>query len=228
MGMNGYDFFLGKTRFPVTPSKLELKIKGQNKTLTLINDGEINFLKLPGLTDISVDFLLPAADVYPFAEYPEGFQPPDYYLGILEDLKTKVQEDVMNGVTQFIVCRTTVSGELFDTNIKVSVEDYNIKESADEGRDIIVSLKLKQYKDFATKNLDVQTHSSGNVTATVARTRETANAPKASSVTVQSGDTLMALAKKYYGDGSRYLEIAKANGIDNPNLIITGQELKIP
>ena len=42
--------------------------------------------------------------------------------------------------------------------------------------------------------------------------------------TVKKGDTLSAIAKKY---GTTYQEIAKANGISNPNLIRTGQVLKI-
>ena len=42
--------------------------------------------------------------------------------------------------------------------------------------------------------------------------------------TVQNGDTLSEIAKKY---GTTYQEIAKANGISNPNLIQVGQVLKI-
>lgn len=44
------------------------------------------------------------------------------------------------------------------------------------------------------------------------------------SYTVKKGDTLSAIAKKY---GTTYQEIAKANGIANPNKIYTGQVLKI-
>jgi nucleoid-associated protein YgaU len=46
--------------------------------------------------------------------------------------------------------------------------------------------------------------------------------------TVQKGDTLWAIAKKYYGDGNKYTEIAKANNISNPNVISVGQKLLIP
>lgn len=45
---------------------------------------------------------------------------------------------------------------------------------------------------------------------------------------VQRGDTLSKIAVKYYGDANRYPEIARANGIRNPNLIKAGQRLKIP
>lgn len=44
--------------------------------------------------------------------------------------------------------------------------------------------------------------------------------------TVQGGDTLWAIAERFYGDGNRYGEIASASGISN--LIHPGQVLKIP
>jgi LysM repeat protein len=45
---------------------------------------------------------------------------------------------------------------------------------------------------------------------------------------VVSGDTLWAIAERFYGDGSQYPKIASANGIANPDLIMVGQELTIP
>ncbi|UCZ58211.1 LysM peptidoglycan-binding domain-containing protein [Mycolicibacterium phocaicum] len=52
--------------------------------------------------------------------------------------------------------------------------------------------------------------------------------PAARTYTVQSGDTLWAIAEQFYGDGNRYPEIAGASGIDNPDLIQPGQLLTIP
>jgi LysM repeat protein len=45
---------------------------------------------------------------------------------------------------------------------------------------------------------------------------------------VVSGDTLWAIAERFYGDGSQYPKIASANGIANPDLIMVGQVLTIP
>ena len=52
--------------------------------------------------------------------------------------------------------------------------------------------------------------------------------PSAKYHTVVKGDTLWAIAKKYYGNGNRYPEIARANNIVNPNIISVGQKLLIP
>ena len=46
--------------------------------------------------------------------------------------------------------------------------------------------------------------------------------------TVESGDTLWAIAEQFYGDGNKYQVIADASGISNPDLIQPGQVLTIP
>ena len=47
---------------------------------------------------------------------------------------------------------------------------------------------------------------------------------------VQSGDTLSKIAKEYYGDANRYMDIYNANTdqLSDPNKIQVGQELIIP
>jgi nucleoid-associated protein YgaU len=52
--------------------------------------------------------------------------------------------------------------------------------------------------------------------------------PAARTYTVEAGDTLWAIAERFYGDGSRYQVIADASGISNPDLIQPGQVLTIP
>lgn len=45
--------------------------------------------------------------------------------------------------------------------------------------------------------------------------------------TVEQGDTLFKIAEKHLGDGWGYQDIADANGIENPNLILVGQTLTL-
>ena len=63
-----YRFYFDTLLLPVTPQKLTTKIKGANKTLTLVNEGEINFLRAPGLTEISFDAVLPMLGRYSFSQ----------------------------------------------------------------------------------------------------------------------------------------------------------------
>lgn len=52
--------------------------------------------------------------------------------------------------------------------------------------------------------------------------------PKPRTYTVESGDTLWAIAERFYGDGNQFQKIADASGIANPDLIEPGKVLMIP
>ena len=224
-----YYFYMGSVLLPIAPEKLTLKIKNQNKTITLINEGEVNLLKDAGLTDVEFDALIPAVQ-YSFAEYEDGFKRTSYFTDHFKELKTSKKP------FEFKVVRQMPDGKLlFDTNMTVSMESYTITENANEGFDLKVSIKLKQYKHYGTKKdikiiVDDKTNTA---TATVETPRETTNSPapkKETTYTVQKGDCLWNIAKKLYGNGSKYTKIYEANKdkIRNPNLIYTGQVLVIP
>lgn len=223
----GYDFYLKKCLLPVTPQKLEVKINNANDTVTLINDGEINLLKTPGLTDIAFECEIPLTKK-PYAVYQSGFEDASYFLDYFEELKTS------KGPFQFIVSRTTPGGNvLFSTNIKVSMESYTITENASDGPDPVVKISLKQYREYGTKTVYISETDTGT-TASVEETRSTESSPEPSTdqtYTVVDGDCLWNIAKYFYGDGSKYTVIYEANQSiigGNPNLIYAGQVLTIP
>ena len=149
MRKSGYDFYMKKCLLPIAPPKLTVKINNANETVTLINEGEINILKKAELTDIEFECRIPQ-EKYPFAVYKSGFKGADYFLDYFESLKTSKKP------FQFIVCRKRPTGKrLFDTNIKVSMEDYKITEDAKNGFDILVKIKLKQWRDYGTKTVNI-------------------------------------------------------------------------
>lgn len=211
-----YACYLAGVQMP-TPAKLTVKVKNKNKTLILLNEGEINFLRTPGLTEIVVPFTFPMLTG----------RSPDYYLGTLERLKTSKEP------TQFILVRCSPDGRtLYDTNMRVSVEDYNIVEDATKGLDVAVDVNLKQWRPYGTKTVTVEqpAESGQAATVTVEKERDASTAPTAKTYTVKAGDSLWAIAAKYYGKGAEYTKIASANTdkISNPNLIYPGQVLAIP
>ena len=221
-----YELYLGKTLFPVAPSKLQIKVKNQNKTINLINDGERTILKDAGLTEISFDLLLPNVP-YPFAIYKSRFQNAKHFLDILEYRKVRKKP------VQFKLIRTFPNGEmLFDTDMKVSLEDYTIKEDTKEGFDVVVSIKLKQYKEYGTKLCKIVSDKD-EVAVSVEESRETENSPRPTVIryyTTSEGDSLWNIAKLYYGDGSKMSHIYVANRdlVQNPNYIKAGVVLTIP
>ena len=67
-----YKFYFNQDVLPVTPGAITTTYKNQNKTITLINEGEVNIPKSPGLTEFSFKFMLPWCN-YPFVNmnYPQ-------------------------------------------------------------------------------------------------------------------------------------------------------------
>ncbi len=227
MANGGYEFFLDRCLLPVTPSKLEIKVSNGNKTLKLINEGEVNILKRAGLTDIEFTCEIPQVK-YPYAVYREGFKGADYFLGILESLKSSRKP------FQFIVCRSLpCNRKLFNTNIKVTLEDYRLTEDAKDGTDIKIKVKLKQWREYGVKTVNIDMAGS-RARAAVEPQRGSSASPApaaAQSYTVVKGDCLWNIARKFYGNGARYTVIYDANREaigGNPNRIHPGQVLTIP
>lgn len=233
MGKSGYDFYLKTCLLPIAPPKLKVKINNANKTVTLINDGEVNILKLAKLTEIEFECRIPQ-EKYPFAVYKSGFHNADYFLEYFESLKVNKQP------FQFIVCRKRPDGKrLFFTNIKVSMENYTITEDAEQGFDILVNIKLKQWRDYGTKTVKFMLNtdnaeSEEAAKAIVESQREATDSPTPPSpqtYTVVKGDCLWTIAKQFYGNGALYTKIYDANQSvigGNPNQIYPGQVLTIP
>ena len=221
-----YYFYLGNVLLPIPPSKLELKISNNNKTYDLINYSQINVLKNPGLSSLEFEVVLPNTK-YPFAMYKNNFQNAKYYLGVLENLK------VNRSAFQFIVVRKFPNGkDIFNTNIKVALEEYTITDTTEEGFDTKVKIKLKQYKEYSTKKVRVtiKQYRPPAVTRTVTTNNTAVAKPSGQNYTVKRGDCLWNIAKRFYGNGAKYTTIYNANRskIRNPNLIYPGQVLWIP
>jgi hypothetical protein len=206
---NGYDFYLKDgsdvLTFPITPSELSIKVGSNNKKVTLINEGEINILKSPSLTEVSFDARFPMRQ-YPYARQ---FEPFETYWNKFKDLKENKKS------FRFIVARTTPHGSrTWDTNLLMALETMTVKESADEGDDVIISFTLRQFKEYGVRTikLSTQTEQKPDSTSTSTENRSDDNKTKtAQSYTVRSGDCLWNIAKKFYNSGSKWTVIYNAN-----------------
>lgn len=228
----GYDFYFkdgdNVLTFPITPAELSIKVGSRNETITLMNDGEINLLKSPSLTEIEFEARFPMRQ-YPYAREFKDFQT---YWDTFQDLKEKrksfrfivsrrmdipmrVTEERPNSAKPGATITRTIITKVprWDTNILVSLESVEFNESYDEGDDVIVSFSLKQYKPFGVVKYEPQVKDQANSgAASVQNSREgDNNSSNSQSYTVKSGDCLWNIAKKHYGSGSSYTTIYNAN-----------------
>ena len=208
----GYDFYFKDGSdlliFPITPSEMSIKVGSNNKVVTLIDEGDINLLKSPSLVEIEFTARFPMRK-YPYSREFDDFMT---YHDKFKELKEKKK------FFRFIVKRTTPNGVgTWDTNMLMALESYYIKENAEDGDDVLVEFKLKQYKEYGTKviKLDSTTTVSTNTavttsTSTTTRPNENTNSTTTTYV-VKEGDCLWAIAKAYYGSGAKWDVIYEAN-----------------
>lgn len=231
-----YYFFLGSTMLPVPPAKLSTKIKGKNKTINLINEGEVNLIKDPGLSEISFSFLLPNSK-YPFANYDTSLQSGlvNYAVGkfaprlggllgnsfsfkkastFLNALKTAKEK---RSPTRFIVTRMGFDYRpLWNTNMLCTIEDYEIGEDAGNGTDVEIDIVLKQYKHFGTKEVEVTKNEDGTETLHVKENRYAPDADLPAAMTVTNELSVLEVCEGLAGGKLDWRAAANMSGITNP------------
>ncbi|HBE9732691.1 TPA: LysM peptidoglycan-binding domain-containing protein [Clostridioides difficile] len=189
----------------MAPPKLEVKVTNKNKTVDLINTGEVNILKKEGLSEISFEAEF-THNKLPFCR--GQFRDVQFFLSKLELLKTDCKP------FQFIVSRELGNKVLFNTNIKVSLEEYAISEDADNGSDTKVAIKLKQYRDYSTKKLVLAPpkNETGRPNVKIEPKRvDSVNATNTKTYTVKAGDSLWSICQKQLGNGSLYKKVYELN-----------------
>jgi len=189
--------------FTVNPERLRVSRPNCNRVETLAMGGTVNLWGGRGLREVAFTTFLPG-ERSPFYDGTDGAAA----LALL-----KRWQDSGDPV------RLIVSGS--DINDAFLIED--VTETLREGDgDITLTLTLREYK-FASE-LASQTGGTARSAPKTARADERVTAK---TWTVKRGDTLWAIASSLYGDGTRWREIARKNGVTDPRKLQIGTVLTL-
>ena len=200
-------------RLPVTPSEFIVSLGNKIETVNVTEVGDVNIAGTGNLMSIQLSSFFPNRDysfVFPVSSDPPSVEvsTPYDYIGYFQDWKNN------KTVLKFVIPSNNV------VNVPVLLEEISYGEK-DASGDVYYTLSLREYRQLKL-NASIDTQAANEV-------RSVENAPKPpQEYTVVSGDTLWAIAKKYYGNGSLYPKIAEANGLKNPHLIYPGDVFIIP
>lgn len=203
-----------RMRLPVTPSEFTVSMGNKIETVNVTAVGDVNIAGTGSLMSIQLSSFFPSRNygfVFPVSSDPPSVtaSTPYGYIKYFQDWKNDktILKFVIPGTANFV-------------DVPVLLEEISYGEK-DASGDVYYTLTLREYRQLKL-SASVNTQAANGV-------RSAENAPKPPrEYTVVSGDTLWAIAKKYYGDGSLYPKIAEANGLKNPHLIYPGDVFIIP
>ena len=193
---------------PVTPPDYEFAVGRKMETVNVSALGDVFRPGGRSRWSRSFPFLLPAQE-YRFME-PGTRAEPQYYLDQLKRWSLADQP------VRLVITET-------DVNLLVYIEDVTVREqdgSGDRYADVAV-------REYVEPNTDIN----NPLAMKRGLSRDSDGTPeREQSCTIQKGDTLGMICRRYYGSSAAkyYNALASYNGIKNPHLIYAGRTIRIP
>ena len=210
-----------KIRFPVVPSSIGVNRSNNIDTQAVIKLGEVPIFNGTSLKTIELTSFFPNQE-YSFCDY-TGFMKP-------YEFSDKIQKWMYEGKPLRIIVTDS------PTNMQCLIQQFDTAEQ-DGTRDLYFTLNLLEYRPIEVPNLSNNNQSNNsNNSQNISRPSEnndSSNSNQQKIHKVVKGDSLWAIAQKYYGNGSLYPKIKEANKTKYPslaksNVIYTNMELIIP
>lgn len=210
-------------RIPINPTRIELGDRGKMQTYDVVGLGEVSVLKGRQLTEFAWSGEFPGQR-YPWVVSDVLLPPYEYVRYLLRWWDTKRP------------IRFVFTGQAFDINEAVSIEEFRWQESAGAEGDIAYTIRLKKYQFYAAQRVvPVQTGATGSTGASeVQLVKQPPARPDErvtpATYTLAPGDTLWSVAQRFLGDGSRWREIQQLNGISDAEVkrLPVGLVLRLP
>lgn len=204
-----------KLLLPVTPKMYDIDHGNDIQTINATAKGDINIAGYRKLMNIEI----------------EGFFTiKDYYFANITSYVATDPIDYVNVIKKWVDDRTVIrlviaNNSVTKINEQFYIENINYSEDNTSNGDINYKITLREFRAMNTSDVKT-THVKENKTRTF-----NAAPKKTKEYIVTKGDNLTKIARKMYGDGSKWRTIYNANKSiigKNPNLIFPGQKYVIP
>lgn len=219
-----------KFKFPINPSEITISEATDGQTYDVVGLGEINVIKDRKLTEYSFSGLFPA-QFYPFITLFEG-------LTVEEDEKDPIRLEApvmyIKRIEKWMTTRKPVRfvfiSDTYDINTPASIESFEWKEVAGSGGDIEFSITLKKYIFYAARKIEQTISGNGTVKQVMSSPPRPNEKQQPKTYKMVPGDSLWKVAQVQLGNGARWKEIQKLNGISDAEVdrLPIGKVLKLP
>lgn len=209
---------------PLPPEAVKCKAAGKFITYNIINVGEVKLPNGEKLTKFSWSGRLPGASMRHMRMVSASdWRSPKEIQSIFSSWRNSGKK------LRLLVTGTTI-------NHNVYLDDYTVDNSKLDTVEYSISFSVaKDIIVYTTTELNIKNTTKKTTTATTndraASSEAATSSPQKTTYTVKPGDCLWNIARKFLGNGSRYMEIYEANKAiigSNPNLIYEGQIFTIP
>ena len=122
-----------KVLLPVNPEEISISFPTDNKDYDVIGTGQVVVQRKPALQEVSWEGFFPASSSDPYVN--SRANDPEYYVKKIQTAMKSQQK------IRLIITRD----ELFDTNLRCIVSEFEITDKGGEPGDIYYSIKLREY-----------------------------------------------------------------------------------
>lgn len=200
-------------RLPVPPTSYDLQTGMAHSTVNVHNLGEVLVMGKRKLNSITLESYFPIQDdglcVY------KDFPPPVTFVNTLNRWKESGKP-----------LRLLITARGLSLNQVMAIEEFSYGHRPGP-LDVYFTLSLREYRFVTAQKAAPTPAATASSAAHSAGAARTSTKTPLKTYTVKKGDTGYLIAKRVYGDGSRWPDIKRKNGITDDRKLQIGQVLKI-
>jgi len=205
-----------KLQLPVNPGEITIRREKQFETVNIMNIGEIDFAQGEKVKEITFSSFFPKEYDPSYCRFPDIPDP----------------QEAMNRLTAWAISKKPVRLMITETiiNALVLVSAHTTSFKGGHPGDVYFDLTCRTWREIKVRTA-AEAATAGSSSAGGAQRPQQDTMSVELTYTVKPGDTLWAIAKRQYGDGSRYSDIFNANRDvigPSPHMIKPGQRLVMP